>query len=260
MKTPDYNRIPDFDDIVFEERNKEYGAYQLRRRYDRNLLTGLLFGIIIMTTATLMPFLTARAHGTDPVIIPDEGPIILQKLDNLIDKVAPPPADPDPEPLKKAPVYLPPEVVDTVRPDEYTMLIADDINKAIKDLKVIEPVNIDTASSEVPDMRPAEKTHTTVEEMPMFPGGNEALLKYISGHVIYPEVSRQNNIQGKVIVKFCVTSAGGIDSVSILKGADPELDAEAMRVVKTFPAFIPGKQNGKPVPVWFIAPINFQLK
>jgi protein TonB len=138
------------------------------------------------------------------------------------------------------------------------MLITDDITRTIKNLDVIEPVKSDSA--DFPDMKPEDEIRTFVEEMPMFPGGNQALLKYLSENVVYPEVSRQNNIQGKVIVKFCVTRTGGIDSVSILKGADPELDAEAIRVVKTFPPFIPGKQNGKPVPVWFIAPINFQLK
>jgi len=99
-----------------------------------------------------------------------------------------------------------------------------------------------------------------VEEMPMYPGGDSGIQKYIGDNVIYPEVAKENNIQGRVIVKFCVTPTGGVDQVSILKGVDTELDAEVVRVVKTLPKFKPGKQGGKPVPVWYTIPINFKLQ
>ncbi|MCU0363714.1 MAG: energy transducer TonB [Bacteroidales bacterium] len=99
-----------------------------------------------------------------------------------------------------------------------------------------------------------------VEEMPMFPGGDAALLKYIGENVIYPEASKASMIQGRVIIRFCVTETGGIDLISILKGVSPELDAEAARVVSTLPRFRPGRQGGKDVPVWFSVPITFTLK
>jgi TonB family protein len=99
-----------------------------------------------------------------------------------------------------------------------------------------------------------------VEEPPQFPGGEAALLAYVYKNIIYPENAKTNNIQGRVIVKFCVTSKGGVNQVSIMKAVDPELDAEAMRVVNTLPLFKPGKQGGKPVPVWYILPVMYQLK
>jgi TonB family protein len=99
-----------------------------------------------------------------------------------------------------------------------------------------------------------------VEEMPMFPGGDVALLKYISENTIYPETSKVQNIQGRVIIRFCVTEKGGISQISVLKGVSPELDAEAMRVVRTLPDFKPGMQSGKAVPVWYMVPITFALK
>jgi TonB family protein len=99
-----------------------------------------------------------------------------------------------------------------------------------------------------------------VEDMPMFPGGDGALLNYIGKNTRYPEAAKVNNIQGKVIVRFCVTALGGVDRISILKGVDPNLDAEALRVVATLPEFKPGKQGGKPVPVWYMVPITFTLK
>jgi TonB family protein len=96
-----------------------------------------------------------------------------------------------------------------------------------------------------------------VEEMPMFPGGDSALLAYIGKNTKYPETAKANGIEGRVIIRFCVTDVGGIDRVSVLKGVDPELDAEAIRVVKTLPEFKPGKQGGKPVNVWYMVPITF---
>jgi TonB family protein len=98
-----------------------------------------------------------------------------------------------------------------------------------------------------------------VEEMPMFPGGDSELLKYIAENTNYPETAKVNNISGRVIIRFCVTPEGGVSLISVLKGVDPELDAEALRVVATLPTFHPGKQGGKPVPVWYMVPITFTL-
>lgn len=98
-----------------------------------------------------------------------------------------------------------------------------------------------------------------VEEMPSFPGGDSALLSYIGKNTKYPEIAKTNGTQGRVIARFCVTETGGIDRVSVLKGVSPELDAEAMRVVQSLPAFKPGKQGGKEVAVWYMVPITFTL-
>lgn len=99
-----------------------------------------------------------------------------------------------------------------------------------------------------------------VEEMPMFPGGDGELLKYLAEKTIYPDDARQKNIQGRVIIRFCVTATGGVSKISVLKGVDPTLDKEAIRVVSNLPAFKPGKQGGKAVPVWYMVPITFTLK
>lgn len=98
------------------------------------------------------------------------------------------------------------------------------------------------------------------EQMPSFPGGDRALLKYITENINYPQEAGRNKIQGRVIVRFCITSSGGISQVSVLKNVDPALDAEAIRVVQTLPAFEPGRQGGKAVPVWYMVPITFTLK
>jgi TonB family protein len=108
----------------------------------------------------------------------------------------------------------------------------------------------------------AEETEpfVVVEEMPRFPGGEIELLKHISDNTNYPESAKINGIQGKVIIRFAVDTEGNVTRVSVLKGVDPELNAEAIRVVKTLPKFVPGRQGGKSVPVWYMVPINFTLK
>jgi TonB family protein len=105
-----------------------------------------------------------------------------------------------------------------------------------------------------------EEPFVQVEQMPMFPGGDAALLNYLAEHSVYPENAKKNGIQGKVVIRFCVTASGAVTRVGVLKGVDPELDAEAVRVAKTLPAFTPGKQDGRDVPVWFMVPITFALK
>ena len=99
-----------------------------------------------------------------------------------------------------------------------------------------------------------------VEQMPMFPGGDAELLKFIASNTTYPETAKEQNVQGRVIVRFCITETGSVNRISVLKGVSPELDEEAMRVVRTLPEFLPGKQGGKEVPVWYMVPINFSLK
>ncbi len=99
-----------------------------------------------------------------------------------------------------------------------------------------------------------------VEQMPEFPGGDAELLKFIAVNTVYPQIAKENSIQGRVIVRFCVTSTGGISQASILKGASPDLDSEVLRVVSTLPTFKPGKQGGKAVPVWYMVPITFTLQ
>lgn len=111
-------------------------------------------------------------------------------------------------------------------------------------------------NNDEPDTEP----YVQVEEMPLFPGGDLALLKYLGENTTYPERAKENNIQGKVILRFCINENGSVSRVSVLNGVDPDLDAEAVRVVKTLPAFNPGKQNGKTVPVWYMVPITFTLK
>ena len=253
------NRIPNFDDIVFENRNKEYGAYKLRKKYNRNVIIGLIISTLILGTAVITPYLNAKAAINKSKRAERQVEIKMEYLDQPNEQVAPPPPPPPPPQDVVQQAYTAPVVVDSVKPEEAVQLMsADQAQVEVRDADVVEEVAV--VAEEVQEDVDAAEPFVVVEEMPMFPGGDAAIQKYIGDNVIYPEVAKENNIQGRVIVKFCVTSKGGVDKVEILKGVDPELDAEVVRVVKTLPKFKPGKQGGKPVPVWYTIPINFQLK
>jgi protein TonB len=251
---------PAFDDIVFEVRNKEYGAYKLRKKYNRTVIIALLIGILILATAVITPYINAKALENRSKRTERQVEIKMEKLDQPAEQAPPPPPPPPPPTdVVQQQKYVPPVVVDSIKPEDVKQLMtADQAQTEVKNTEVVEVQQ--QVKEEVQEAEPEQQPFVVVEEMPMFPGGDAELLKFIADHTQYPEIAKENNIQGKVIVRFCVTAKGGVNQVSVLKGVDPELDKEAMRVVTTLPPFKPGKQGGKPVPVWYMVPIAFTLK
>jgi TonB family protein len=120
------------------------------------------------------------------------------------------------------------------------------------------PSNV-TIGFRLPDQIVKEPPFVVVEEMPMYPGGDIALLNFIAENTQYPEAAKADTIQGKVIVRFIVNTEGNTEGITVLKGVHPLLDAEAIRVVKLLSGFKPGMQGGKAVNVWYMVPINFTL-
>lgn len=104
-----------------------------------------------------------------------------------------------------------------------------------------------------------DKVFSTPEQPPTFPGGEAALMKYIAENIHYPAVAAENNIEGRVIVKFVVRKDGSVGNAVIARSVDPSLDKEALRVIRSLPKFEPGKMNGQPVNVWYVLPISFKL-
>lgn len=128
------------------------------------------------------------------------------------------------------------------------------------DLKVVREHKNESVIEERKPVAEEEKVFTSVEEMPKFPGGESELMKYIANHIAYPADAAEEGIQGKVVVQFVVARDGSIGEVKVLRGKHPSLDREALRVVRSFPRFIPGKMNGQPVNVWYTLPITFKLQ
>jgi TonB family protein len=116
-----------------------------------------------------------------------------------------------------------------------------------------------TLKFKLPDRVLTEAPFVVVEQMPMYPGGDGELLKFLKNNTKYPEPAKANKIQGRVIIRFIVSPEGKAEGVSVLKGVDPQLDAEAIRVTSMVNGFKPGLQGGKAVGVWYMVPINFSL-
>lgn len=123
---------------------------------------------------------------------------------------------------------------------------------------------VETAAPvEAPKPAPKEdenKVFTSVEQMPQFPGGDAALMKYLSQHLQYPAMAAENGTQGKVIVQFVVTKTGKVGEVKVVRSLSADCDNEAKRVVKSLPNFTPGRQNGQAVNVWYTLPVTFKLQ
>lgn len=130
-------------------------------------------------------------------------------------------------------------------------------SEAGEDTKTTFTIPTFTVEEEEEELDPID--FAVVEDKPEYPGGDAALMKFIADNTKYPEIAKENGIQGRVFVQFVISETGQVTSVRIARGVDPYLDQEALRVVKMIPPWKPGKQRGKPVPVNYIVPINFKL-
>jgi protein TonB len=165
------------------------------------------------------------------------------------------------EELKAPPPPPPPQTIEILNIVDNTAQINDDLeilnSEATSETK-IEVTQIQIAQT-VEKEKEEEKIFVIVEEMPEFPGGELSLRKYIASAIKYPTVAQENGVQGTVFVSFVVDRDGGVSDVKVVRGVDPSVDKEAMRVVSNLPKWKPGKQRGKPVRVSYSVPIHFRL-
>ncbi|MBC9912706.1 energy transducer TonB [Chitinophaga varians] len=278
----DSAKIPgnDFLDILFEGRNKDYGAYALRNRYDRRVRNAVMgtasIVLVVMGGYVLNNTLMARDHINKPLAL--KGPVMINPIE---DPVLEQPLPPPPPPAQATPPPSAPTVDfaslvvapdKEVRPDEVPPRIKDIGNNAIGfenrdgDPNGIPDGLVDvkgttTGVVDVPVAPEPDEIRTFVEIMPEFPGGQEALFKYLRKNLIYPHMAQENGIGGTVFVQFVVGRDGAILDVKTVgpaKGAG--LDEEALRVMRKMPNWKPGRQNGRAVAVLYNLPIRFELE
>ena len=255
MKSND-EKVPGFDDIIFENRNKSYGAYYIRKRYNSTTILSAL-GVVTLSAVTII---LISASAPDHVAAKSEpGIVVVVQPDNLIDPnkiTAPVPQ----KPVVAAPQYryIEPDIVDDTVNIDQVMMPMEFAANLVKDGDITSIVDT-VVYAEVYDRPEDPEPFTFVQEPPEYPGGNAALLKFIAENTRYPEEAIENNIQGKVFVKFAVAADGSVTRIQIMRGVHPLLDKEAERVVSTLPLWKPGRQNGRPVPVWFNVPVNFHV-
>jgi protein TonB len=247
-------KIPEFDEIIFENRNKNYGAYDLRKSYKSTASVSILcasaFCAILITILSFKP---------DKSIVIVRPPDPIYQFSKPVEQVeVPKPELKTPDAIAKTIANLRPEVTDDTSKASRYIPTADEYQRTVQNGKVMDTIKY----TEPPEIIiPAEPEPVIiVQEMPEFPGGQTALLKYVAENLIYPSEAQNLNIQGRVILKFVVKADGSVDRIEILRGIDPVLDNEAIRVVKTLPRFKPGRQSGIAVPVWFMLPVTFKIE
>lgn len=164
------------------------------------------------------------------------------------------------EEVKPPPPPPPPAVADILNIVEDDVEL--DLELEIMDTEMNQDAMVDfTAVYEVPEeTREDGEIFMIVEEMPEFPGGEGELQKYLASSVRYPVIAQENGIQGRVYIQFVINQRGEVTNVAILRGVDPSLDREAVRVVEAMPKWKPGKQRNRPVRVSYTVPINFVLQ
>ncbi|MCB2409469.1 energy transducer TonB [Hymenobacter lucidus] len=264
-----------FNDIVFEGRNKAYGAYVLRRLYNKHVTRALLIAIALLALMVSFP-LIARMFAKDEKVVDDK----MLKQNELmeappLDETKPPPPPPPPEappppPPKLTTIKFTPPVV---KKDEEVRKVEEvpDVEE-LKD-KVVATETVKGNTDNPADLSGLEgegnkvveevvenKVYTYVEQMPTPPGGMEGLLSYLGKTIKYPALALRNQVEGKVFISFVVGPTGGITDVKVTKGIGAGCDEEAVRVIKAMPAWTPGKQNGRPVSVSYTVPVTFAIK
>jgi len=253
----------DFDDLVFENRNKSYGAYDLRKKYQRHVLLALLIALAIYVLGFSMPYILEILRPA-----PKANPVKIIKVTELsepppIDKNTPPPPPPDlPPPPPKTVKFTPP----VIKPDEEVK--PEDVPPPVEEIKEAEPAPVTDANVQY-DFNanqqqqvveePKPQIFTYVEQMPDFPGGQTELMKFLQKNLRYPPAARENGIEGRVVLQFVVDESGNISDIQVLRDIGGGCADEAIRVVKMMPPWKPGKQNGNPVKVYFKLPVTFKL-
>ncbi|MGL5787728.1 MAG: energy transducer TonB [Bacteroidales bacterium] len=186
----------------------------------------------------------ANMDGVSDVFVEEEIIPITERMET-----PPPPPPPAPE-----------VVVEEINVVENEKEVADVQIESTEDTKD-KKVEIVFQKPVIEEEDPTEhQIFTVVEEMPQFPGGETALLQYLAKSVKYPVIAQENGIQGRVICSFTINKDGKVVDPVVVRGVDPSLDKEAIRVINAMPAWKPGKQRGKPVRVKYTVPINFRLQ
>jgi protein TonB len=259
--------------LVFEGKNREYGAYVHRdESSDRHLKAVIIITVIALCLIFLPKIIKSVVPAVDEVAQETEVTMANLNLEeqvpeeNQIKQIEVPP----PPELKATVAFTPPVVTkdENIR-DEELMLTQQELTENKADISVATVEGVKDGGIDIADLKDHQvvteeptkpEIFSHVEVMPSFLGGETALMKWLHDNLSYPPIAAEQGIQGRVILRFVVTSDGSIDDIQIVKGLDPSCDKEAVRVIKKMPKWIPGKQNGNPVFVYYSLPVVFRLQ
>lgn len=248
--------------MVFENRNKEYGAYVLRSIYGKNVISGTIVTLVIIALVVLSPKIMELFKSDEVVEKAPPRKLVYTELSAPppIDKPKPPPPQVQLPRLQKVIKFVPPKVVKEEVVEEVPTI--EEIKQhEVAAVEIEGPTEVVFAEpvEEVVVEEEENKIFTVVEQQPEFEGGYAAMMNFIRKNMRYPASARRMGIEGTVYVSFVVSKDGSISEVNVVRGISADCDKEAVRVVSMMPPWKPGRQNGKPVFVRFVLPIKFQL-
>lgn len=251
-----------WDDLVFENRNKDYGAYFIRKIYSRNVMMAFGGMLIILTLAILYPTIAEFFRSKEAVNDHKKD------LSKVVTLDQPPPIMPNTPPPPRVEVPPPVKTLKYVAPKVTKEEVVEEEIPTIEEIKKVE---VSTETTEGPETvvfeEPVKEVvdngdnqiYTVVEQQPEFPGGYESMMKFLQKNIKYPSQARRMGTEGRVFVGFVVNLDGKITDVTTVKGISADCDKEASRVIMMMPPWKPGKQNGRAVRVRFVLPVNFKL-
>ena len=264
-------------DLVFEGKNKAYGAYVLRQETGKRNVKALVYvliGIGIIFAVAYANLAIQNAMKSNVAVETDiELSKLAQKKEAKVERKEPVKVEVEQrviEKVKSSVKFTAPEIKkdDEVKPED-EIKSQDDLAKTNTAIGTFDVKGNDEAEGEVLKAKEviAEEKHEeetkvfdVVEQMPEFPGGQAALLKWIGDNIKYPAIAEENGIQGRVVCTFVVERDGSVTDEQVARSIDPSLDKEAIRVLKKMPKWIPGKQNGSAVRVKYTVPVTFRLQ
>ena len=265
MKAPESDSMQ-WDDIVFESRNKSYGAYVIRHAYGKHVAIASLITLAVIGFVLTYPSISKFFSKDEEA---SEQALKSVKYTDLappppIDKNVPPPPKLDvPPPVKTIIKFLPPKVTDKEVAEEEEMPTQEEVKQNEVGAENIEgtgDIVFDEPVEEVlKDESDDDVIFMVVEQPAEYPGGLESMMKFIVKNMKYPAVARRMGVEGAVYISFVVDREGKISDPQVIKGISTECDQEALRVIKQMPPWKPGKQNGKAVKSRFVLPIKFKL-
>jgi len=255
--TIENQRVESLEEMVFKTRNKEYGAYVLRKKYKKYTTIALIIGVFSILAAVAYPVIAAYINKNR--IIKEVNTVGAEMLNVPKEELPPPPPPPPPPPdvVKQQRFVAPVVTTDSV---ETTMVSQDELSTKPTEAPAAEEIKVEEVKEQVIQQEAPKEIFTVVEEQPGYPGGDEARIKYLQENIKYPDEAKELGVQGKVFVTFVVEVDGSITDVKVLRGIGAGCDEEAIRVVKNMPKWVPGKQRGVPVRVQFNLPIKFTLQ
>ena len=253
-------QVQRWDDIIFEKRNKDYGAYAIRKSYDDNVLTGWVISLGVIAIIFLSSFLSINNEKPkDPE--PKGGFTIIPPPD--LKPVITPKSQPPPPAPRNTPANVPPAVVKHDVPDEPVAPVEPPTSGGVEggtgQPQVGTPGGDDTGEPTIVEPPPAPEFYLSPEVAPAYEGGYEAMMQFLQRKLHYPSKARSKQIEGLVYVSFIISPSGAVTKVEVLKGIGHGCDEEAARVIAMMNKWKPGLMNKMAVPVKMVLPIKFKL-